>query len=62
VMGYVTPPFGMNLFYMKGLVPADITMKDIWISVFPYTLMLLLGLILCILFPRIITYLPSLMT
>jgi tripartite ATP-independent transporter DctM subunit len=61
VIGYVTPPFGMNLFYMKGLVPAGVTMKDIWRSVFPYTILMIVGLILCILFPKIITYLPSLM-
>lgn len=61
VIGYVTPPFGMNLFYMKGLVPAGITMRDIWRSVFPYTLLMIGGLILCMYFPLLITYLPSLM-
>jgi len=61
VIGYVTPPFGMNLFYMKGLVPAGITMKDIWVSVFPYTLLMILGLVLCVHFPRLVVYLPSLM-
>jgi tripartite ATP-independent transporter DctM subunit len=61
VIGYVTPPFGMNLFYMKGLVPAGITMRDIWRSVYPYTLLMILGLILCVHFPRLATFLPSLM-
>ncbi len=61
VIGYVTPPFGMNLFFMKGLVPDDVTMKDIWRSVFPYTLIMILSLIICFYFPTIITYLPNLM-
>lgn len=61
VIGYVTPPFGMNLFYMKGLVPANITMQDIWKSVFPYTIMMIVGLVLCVYFPSLVTYLPSLM-
>ena len=61
VIGYVTPPFGMNLFYMKGLVPEGVTMKDIWRSVFPYTIMMFLGLVLCVHFPRLATFLPSLM-
>jgi tripartite ATP-independent transporter DctM subunit len=61
VIGYVTPPFGMNLFYMKGLVPAGITMQDVWWSVFPYTLLMILGLVLCVHFPWLVIYLPSLM-
>jgi len=61
VVGYVTPPFGMNLFYMKGLVPEGVTMKDIWSSVTPYMLLMLLGLLICTLFPILVTWLPSLM-
>jgi TRAP-type C4-dicarboxylate transport system permease large subunit len=61
VIGYVTPPFGMNLFYMKGLVPAGITMRDIWRSAFPYTICMIVGLVLCVYFPKIATWLPSLM-
>ena len=62
VIGYVTPPFGMNLFYMKGLVPTGITLRDIWLSALPYTLIMILGLFLLVYFPIIIIYLPSLMT
>ncbi len=61
VIGYVTPPFGMNLFYMKGLVPEGISMRDIWRSTYPYTLLMILGLVLCVHFPWIATALPSLM-
>src|SRR5690554_7978738 len=27
-IGYMTPPFGFNLFYLKGVVPPGITMRD----------------------------------
>ena len=56
-----TPPFGMSLFVMKGVVPADVTTIDIYKSVFPFLLcdMLLMGLLLV--FPTLALWLPGLM-
>ena len=31
-MGYLTPPFGFNLFYMKAIAPPGVTMGDIYRS------------------------------
>jgi tripartite ATP-independent transporter DctM subunit len=59
-IGYQTPPFGFNLFYLKGIVPRGITMGDIYQSVTPYTLVMILGLVLIMAFPKIVTWLPSL--
>ncbi|MFP5404994.1 MAG: TRAP transporter large permease subunit [Gammaproteobacteria bacterium] len=59
-IGYQTPPFGFNLFYLKGIVPRSITMGDIYQSVMPYTGVMLLGLLLVMLFPALATWLPSL--
>lgn len=59
-VGYMTPPFGFNLFYLKGVAPPDVTMGDIYASVFPYVLVTLIGVLLIILFPGIATYLPTL--
>lgn len=61
VIGYVTPPFGMNLFYMKGVAPKDISMSDIIVAVQPFTVMMILGLILCVHFPQIPMLLPNMM-
>ncbi len=58
-VGYMTPPFGFNLFYLKGVAPPDVTMRDIYASVIPYVLVTLLGVLLIILFPGIALYLPS---
>lgn len=58
-IGYMTPPFGFNLFYLKGVAPPGITMGDIYRSVIPYTVVELIGLILIILFPAIALWLPS---
>jgi tripartite ATP-independent transporter DctM subunit len=59
-IGYQTPPFGFNLFYLKGIVPSGVTMGDIYRSVTPYTLIMILGLILIMLVPELATWLPSL--
>lgn len=60
-LAYLTPPFGFNLFYMKAVVPPSISMMDIYKSQTPFVLLMMLGLILCMIFPGIITWLPSLM-
>jgi tripartite ATP-independent transporter DctM subunit len=62
IIGMVTPPFGYNLFYMRGLGHADVSMKDIYISVMPYIPLFILGLVLCILFPQLALWIPSMMT
>lgn len=60
-IGYMTPPFGFNLFYLKGIVPPDITMKDIYKSVIPFVIVEIIGLVLLMIFPEIVTYLPELL-
>jgi len=60
-MGYLTPPFGVNLFYMKGVAPKDITIEDIYRSVIPFVILQMIGLVMCILFPLICTWAPGLM-
>ncbi len=57
-IGYMTPPFGFNLFYMKGIVPPSITMMDIYRSVIPFTIVECVGLALVMIFPSIATWLP----
>jgi TRAP-type mannitol/chloroaromatic compound transport system permease large subunit len=59
--GYLTPPFGFNLFYMKSVVSPDITMKDIYRAIIPWTMLMLVGILLVMLFPQIVLWIPSLM-
>ncbi|MDF0751634.1 TRAP transporter large permease subunit [Marinobacter sp. 71-i] len=59
-IGYMTPPFGFNLFYLKGVVPPSITMKDIYSSIVPFVIVEIVGLALIMIFPEIATYLPDL--
>ncbi len=60
-MGYLTPPFGMNLFVMKGVAPEGITMGDIYRSIVPFVGLQILGLIIIMLLPQLATWLPGLM-
>ena len=62
IIGYITPPFGMNLFYTKGIAPKDITMGLIYRSVVPYIIMGVFVMALCFLFPSVVLWLPNLMS
>ncbi len=57
-MAYLTPPFGFVLFYMKGVVPPEISMGDIYKSVGPFVALQAIGLILVLLFPQLALWLP----
>jgi len=59
VIGYITPPFGMNLFYMKGVAPPDVTMADLYSSSIPYVLLMLIILAVTIAFPPLVLWLPD---
>ncbi|MBM4329879.1 MAG: TRAP transporter large permease subunit [Deltaproteobacteria bacterium] len=58
-MGYLTPPFGFNLFYMKAIVPPGITMSDIYRSIVPFVILQGIGLIIVVIFPEIALWLPK---
>lgn len=60
-MSYLTPPFGYNLFYMKSIAPEGVNMADIYRSVFPFVCLQATGLALCMIFPQLILWLPSIM-
>ena len=59
-MAYLTPPYGFNLFYMRGIAPKEVTMVDIYRSIIPFVMIQAIALILVILFPNIILWLPNL--
>ena len=59
-MSFLSPPFGYALFYIKGVCPPHITMGQIFRSSFPFLGIQALGLLLVILFPALVTWLPNL--
>ncbi|MEH1985615.1 TRAP transporter large permease [Nostoc sp.] len=57
---FLTPPFGFALFYLRGVAPPEVTTKDIYRGVIPFILLQLLVVVLIIIFPGIVSFLPSL--
>jgi tripartite ATP-independent transporter DctM subunit len=55
----LTPPVGLNLFTVKGIVDEPLTL--IIKSVLPFVAILLFATVLCLLFPQISLWLPSLL-
>ena len=56
----MTPPFGFNLFYIKGVAPPSVTMGEIYSSVIPYVIVTMIGVLIIILVPDIALYFPNL--
>ncbi|PYZ93343.1 C4-dicarboxylate ABC transporter permease [Salipaludibacillus keqinensis] len=59
-IGNVTPPFGMLLFTIKGVIPSSVTLKEVYKSVINVVVIQMIAVIILILFPEIVTWLPSL--
>ena len=56
----MTPPFGYNLFLMKAMAPPEVTLGDIYRSITPFVLVMIVGLVIVMLFPGIALWLPNL--
>ena len=59
-IAYMTPPFGYNLFLMRAMAPPEVTLSDIYRSIIPFVVVMLVGLILVMAFPEIALWLPKL--
>lgn len=58
-IAYMTPPFGYNLFLMRAMAPPEITLRDIYRSILPFVLVMILALVLVMAFPQIALWLPQ---
>jgi len=59
---FLTPPFGFALFYLRGVAPPEIKTEEIYRGAIPFIILQLLVLALIIIFPQIVSFLPSLST
>lgn len=57
---FLTPPFGFSLFYLKGVAPPGVTTSHIYRGIVPFVAVQVLALLLLILFPGIVNFLPGL--
>ena len=59
-IAYITPPFGYNLFLMRAMAPPEITIGDIYRSIWPFFLLMVLTLAILMIFPDVVMWLPNL--
>jgi tripartite ATP-independent transporter DctM subunit len=58
-IAYMTPPFGYNLFLMRAMAPPDVTLGDIYRSIWPFVGILLFTMVILMVFPQIALWLPN---
>jgi tripartite ATP-independent transporter DctM subunit len=58
-IAYMTPPFGYNLFLMRAMAPPEISLRDIYESIFPFVMIMILALVIIMTFPEIALWLPD---
>ncbi|MDQ0348980.1 TRAP transporter large permease [Ancylobacter vacuolatus] len=58
-IAYITPPFGYNLFLMRSLAPKEISLVDIYKSIWPFAAIMLFTIVMLMVFPQIALWLPE---
>ncbi|MBL8699609.1 MAG: TRAP transporter large permease subunit [Alphaproteobacteria bacterium] len=60
-VSYLSPPFGPACFYLKGVAPPEITLQQIFSSIWPFMGLQITALALVLFFPEIALFLPQLL-
>ena len=63
-MGVITPPVGINVYVVYGVarsLPGGIKLETIFKGIFPFMVAVLVGVIIMMVFPQLILFLPNLM-
>jgi TRAP-type mannitol/chloroaromatic compound transport system permease large subunit len=58
-VGFLTPPFGMTLFVMKGISPPGTTTEEIYRAAIPFILIDIVAIVLITAFPILAVWLPG---
>jgi len=56
----ITPPIGVNVFIIKGVAP-EVPIKTVFVGIFPFFITMMVALVILIIFPEIVLFLPNLM-
>jgi tripartite ATP-independent transporter DctM subunit len=59
-MATISPPFGLNLFVMRGVAPKGVTMGDVYAASLPFLLLDLVVMAALLAYPQLVLWLPSL--
>ena len=58
---FMTPPFGFALFYVKGILPPEVKIQEVYKGVIPFIIIICIVTVLCAVFPQLVTWLPTTM-
>lgn len=58
-MGVITPPVGVNVYVIKGIAP-EVALEKIFKGVLPFLVAILINTAICLIFPRLVLFLPKL--
>ena len=58
---FMTPPFGYALFYLRGVAPPEVKTSDIIMGGFPFWRLMEVGLIIVVIWPQTILWLPNIL-
>ncbi|MCD2138204.1 TRAP transporter large permease [Salinicoccus halitifaciens] len=61
-MAFLTPPFGFAIFYLKSAVGEKVSITKIYRATIPFIIIQLIAVILIVVFPVIVTWLPNIIS
>jgi tripartite ATP-independent transporter DctM subunit len=56
---FLTPPVGFAIFYLRGVAPKEVQLIDIYKGVIPFVILQLIGLLIIVFWPELVTWLPA---
>jgi tripartite ATP-independent transporter DctM subunit len=56
---FLSPPFGPACFWLKSVAPKDVTLQEIFVSVLPFIVLQIIGMMLVMFFPMIALWMPQ---
>jgi tripartite ATP-independent transporter DctM subunit len=59
---FLSPPFGPACFWLKSVAPPHITLQQIFLAVLPFIALQITGLIIVMMYPEIVLYLPRVLS
>jgi len=57
----ITPPVGINLFILHGISKGEVSMTDVVKGALPYNLLYFAAIVIVVIFPDIVMFLPNMM-
>jgi TRAP-type mannitol/chloroaromatic compound transport system permease large subunit len=57
--GYLTPPMAPSIFYLRGIAPPEITLRHMYVGIWPFIGLQVLVVALLVYFPKTVTWLPD---